>query len=83
MHFRGDHRTVFAKIDGSKNEVLSEGVRVRGYPAFFMFPAADKQKPVEYDGERTTKDLIRFVNKFRGLREKKDAAWKLKQHPTV
>ena len=83
MHFRGDHRTVFAKIDGSKNEVLVEGVRVRGYPTFYMFPSTDKQRPVEYEGDRTAKDFIRFVNQFRKMREKKDAAWQVEQHPIV
>jgi thiol-disulfide isomerase/thioredoxin len=69
-HFSADKRFVFARIDGSKNEVLAPNVRIFDFPTFFMFPFGNKTHPVEYDGSTNTVDMIEFVDQFRLLREK-------------
>ena len=38
-----------------------------GYPTIYLFPAADKQNPIEYDGERTAEAIIDFINNFRSI----------------
>ena len=58
---------VFCSSDGSKNEVSHPAVKVMGYPTIYLFPAADKQNPIEYDGERTADAIIDFVNNFRSI----------------
>ena len=40
-------------------------MKIVGYPTIFLFPAADKQNPIEYDGERTAEAIISFVQDFR------------------
>ena len=40
-------------------------MKIVGYPTIFLFPAADKQNPIEYDGERTAEAIIAFVQDFR------------------
>ena len=36
-----------AKLDATRNEV--DGVRIQGYPTFYLFKANAKDKPVEYN----------------------------------
>ena len=54
-------------VDGSKNEVSHPAVKIMGYPTIYLFPAADKQNPIEYDGERTADAIIDFINNFRSI----------------
>lgn len=54
-------------LDGSKNEVSHPAVKIMGYPTIYLFPAADKQNPIEYDGERTADAIIDFINNFRSI----------------
>ena len=52
--YRRDENLRFYRIDGSRNEIDHDKVRVRGFP-HFLFPAGDKESPVEYIGERDAK----------------------------
>lgn len=63
--YRRDDNLQFFRIDGSRNEIDHDKVRVRGFPAFFLFPAGDKANPVEYVGERDAASLARFLKNFR------------------
>ena len=42
-------------------------MKIMGYPTIYLFPAADKQNPIEYDGERTADAIIDFINNFRSI----------------
>ena len=58
------------RIDGTKNDIAHAGVRIVGYPTLYLFPAQDKQNPIEYDGERSTEALLEFVQSFRSTANK-------------
>jgi len=51
---------VIAKIDATANDV-SPNLEIRGFPTLKLFPANNKQAPVDYDGDRTKEDLIHFI----------------------
>jgi thiol-disulfide isomerase/thioredoxin len=53
------------KMDGTRNEVDHSAVRVRGYPTIYIFLAADRANPVEYDSERSSEHIVRFVDRLR------------------
>jgi thiol-disulfide isomerase/thioredoxin len=63
--YRRDENLQFYRIDGSKNEIDHAGVRVRGFPALYLFPAGEKDSPVEYLGERDAASIARFLKSFR------------------
>jgi thiol-disulfide isomerase/thioredoxin len=82
-HFQPDKRLIFARIDGSKNEVLVENVRIFGFPSFYMFPSGNKSNPTEYDGSTATVDMIEFVDQFRIQRARSDSLRELKESELV
>ena len=56
-------KLILAKIDGSANEV--ENITISGFPTLFFFPGNKKnEKPIQYNGKRTTENLIEFINKY-------------------
>ena len=56
-------KLIFAKIDGSANEV--ESITISGFPTLFFFPGNKKsEKPIQYNGKRTTEDIIEFIKKY-------------------
>ena len=63
--YRRDENLRFYRIDGSRNEIDHDKVRVRGFPALFLFPAGDKENPVEYIGERDASSIAKFLKSFR------------------
>jgi protein disulfide-isomerase A1 len=64
-NYRLDPTVRIAKIDGSKNEVDTHSVRIKGFPTLYFFRAGDKQNPMEYDGDRTKDAIIDFIDTFR------------------
>ena len=56
-------KLIFAKIDGSANEV--ESITISGFPTLFFFPGNKKsEKPIQYNGKRTSEDIIEFIKKY-------------------
>lgn len=53
-------KVMIAKIDATANDI-EDNLDVRGFPTIFLFPAHDKQRPVEYNGPRTVEGLIEFI----------------------
>jgi len=51
---------VIAKIDATSNDV-SPKLGIRGFPTIKLFPANNKQAPIDYEGDRTMDDLKRFI----------------------
>jgi protein disulfide-isomerase A6 len=49
-------------VDMTKHQSVGAPYEVRGFPTLKFF-AADKSKPIDYDGARTTKDLAAFALK--------------------
>lgn len=57
-----DHDVVIAKMDGTINDVpLSAGFSVKGYPTIKLFKA-DTNTIVDYTGQRTLHDFVKFLN---------------------
>merc|ERR1719215_1728939 len=53
---------VVAKMDGSRNSSpLPEDFSWDSYPKVFMVPAGQR-KPIHFEGDRSVKNLIDFVN---------------------
>jgi protein disulfide-isomerase A1 len=51
---------VIAKIDGTENDTP---VSIEGFPTIYFFPANNKTDPVVYEGNRTPKDILKFIRK--------------------
>jgi len=51
---------VIAKIDATANDVDPK-LGIRGFPTIKLFPANNKETPVEYNGDRSKDDLIKFL----------------------
>jgi len=49
-----------AKIDATANDV-NPNLNIRGFPTIKLFLANDKANPVEYNGDRSKADLLRFL----------------------
>jgi len=50
---------VIAKIDGIHNDI--EAFPVGNFPTIMFFPAKSKDKPVEYDGEKSVDELVSWL----------------------
>lgn len=48
-------------MDSTSNDIPKEVPEFSGYPTLFLFPAHKKDKPVEFNGSHSMKDVIEFV----------------------
>lgn len=51
-------KVVIAKVDATLNDVPDD---ITGFPTIKLFPAGAKDAPVTFNGARTVKDLIKFI----------------------
>jgi len=51
---------VIAKIDATANDVDPK-LGIRGFPTIKLFPANNKGTPIEYSGDRSKDDLVKFL----------------------
>lgn len=51
-------KVTIAKIDATANDVPDT---ITGFPTIRLYPAGDKESPVEYSGGRTVEDMAEFV----------------------
>jgi protein disulfide-isomerase A1 len=58
--FKGVPSVVIAKIDATSNDVNPK-LGIRGFPTLKLFPANNKNEPIDYQGDRSKADLIQFV----------------------
>jgi len=58
---KGVESVVIAKIDATANDV-NPSLGIKGFPTLKLFRANDKANPVDYNGDRTKADLIKFLN---------------------
>ena len=55
-------KLVMAKIDATENEV--ENINISGFPTIKFYAGDRKGKmPIDYDGDRTVEDIIKFIKK--------------------
>jgi len=62
---------VVAKIDATANDV-SPQLNIRGFPTIKLFPAKNKGKPIDYEGDRSLEDMIKFMETNAGVSVKAD-----------
>eukprot|EP01071_Lankesteria_metandrocarpae_P012566 Lankesteria_metandrocarpae@DN6041_c0_g1_i1.p1 len=65
MAFSSDQSILFAKIDGTRNDVPDNFVY--SYPQFVMYPRSNKASPVVYDGELSSDAFMTFAAIFSDL----------------
>jgi len=53
---------VIAKIDATANDV-DPRLGIQGFPTLKLFPANNKQAPIDYNGDRSLADLQKFIEK--------------------
>jgi len=58
-HFKKNVHVTIANIDSTTND--NTAVQVAGYPTLYLFPANDKQNPLEYNGGRDLQSMIDFI----------------------
>jgi len=58
--FQSAESVVIAKIDATANDVDAK-YGVRGFPTLKLFPANNKESPIDYEGDRSLEDMITFV----------------------
>ncbi|KAJ5475039.1 Protein disulfide-isomerase [Penicillium diatomitis] len=51
-------KIVVAKVDATANDVPDS---ITGFPTIKLFPAGKKEEAVEYAGDRTVEDLVKFI----------------------
>jgi len=64
---KGVSSVVVAKIDATANDV-NPTLGIRGFPTLKLFPANDKKSPIDYEGDRTKEDLIKFIKDNAGIK---------------
>jgi len=64
---KGNPNLIIAKIDATANEV--EGIPIQGFPTIKFWPANNKKEPIDYEGERTEEEFMKF------LKEKTTTSW--------
>jgi len=63
---------VIAKIDATANDVDPK-FGIRGFPTLKFFPANNKT-PIDYNGERTAADMLKFIQDNAGIKFEASAA---------
>jgi len=53
---------VIAKVDATAND-LPPNFQVKGYPTIFFVPANNKEKPLNYDGQREVTDFVNYIKR--------------------
>ena len=58
-----NHNIIFAKIDGSENEV--DSVIIYGFPTIKFYPGNRKNRsPLEYRGDKNSNSIIKFIQRY-------------------
>ncbi|KAK6167917.1 hypothetical protein SNE40_021841 [Patella caerulea] len=55
-------RVKFGALDATQHTVMSNRHNVRGFPTIKFFPAGTKGDPEEYDGGRTSSDIVSWLD---------------------
>ena len=50
---------LIAEIDSTANEV--EEVQITGFPTLKFWPGGKKEKAIDYNGDRSVDDMIKFI----------------------
>jgi len=54
-------------VDATQWQVTHPKVQIQGFPTAFLFKMGDKENPIEYNGDRSAKDLVKFVETHLGV----------------
>ena len=56
---QGNDKLLIAEIDSTANEV--DEVQITGFPTLKFWPAGKKDKPLDYNGDRSVEDMLKFL----------------------
>lgn len=64
-HYKNDVNIVVSEIDATSNDV--KGVKIEGFPTLIFYKAYTESTSdfVEFNAERTTSDMIKFIDENR------------------
>ena len=57
--FVGTDKVRIAAMDATENDPT--GVKIRGFPTLYFYPAGKKDTPIQYNGERTEEAMEQFI----------------------
>ncbi len=63
-HFAGREDVVIAKMDATANDVVDPRFSVKGFPTIYLVQPGGEA--VQYSGDRSESDLIKFVSEHTG-----------------
>lgn len=64
--FANDKDIVIAKIDAEAETGVAETYGIRSYPQIKFFAKGSTKQPVDYEGGRTEKDFVGYLNAMAG-----------------
>ncbi|KAG8226196.1 hypothetical protein J437_LFUL012463 [Ladona fulva] len=59
--FKDDSKVEFAAVDCTAESSICSAANVSGYPTIIYYQYYNKDNPVPYSGDRTSRDFIRFM----------------------
>jgi len=71
--FESDSNVVIAKVDATENQQLAAKYEVQGYPTLKFFPQGGKNGE-KYEGGRSLKNFVDFINERTGTRRNEDGS---------
>lgn len=69
--FKNNEKIVIAKVDATANDIDPQ-LGIRGFPTIKFFPSNDKANPIDYNGDRSFEDLVKFVKEKAKIAKTKD-----------
>ena len=60
-HFANENMIDITTIDSTVHTLTHPKLQIRGFPTVVLFKKNDKDNPVEYNGDRSSADMIKFV----------------------
>jgi len=64
--FAKESSVIIAKVDADAEKELGTRFGIQGFPTLKWFPKGDLSNPKEYNGGRTSEDIVSYINKEAG-----------------
>ena len=61
---QGNSEVELMVVDATQWQVSHPKIQIQGFPTIFLFKKDDKVNPIEYNGDRSSSDLVKFINTY-------------------